>query len=120
MLDFRSAYDAQFAGQVPEWYYNALLADRASLASSDAFRSLLFILLGAGLLFWFRKSKNRKTSAVIVSAGIAILILADLWTVDRRYINDGSYTREKPEETYKEGIANKEILKDTDLSVSWD
>jgi hypothetical protein len=114
LLDFRSAYDAQFTGQVPEWYYNALLADRASLASSDAFRSLVFILLGAGLLFWFRKSKKRKTSAAIVGAGIAILILADLWTVDRRYINDGSYTREKPEETYKEGLADKEILKDTE------
>ncbi|MDR1555845.1 MAG: MFS transporter, partial [Tannerellaceae bacterium] len=113
-LDFRSSYDAQFVSQVPEWYYNALLIDRASLASSDAFRSLIFILLGAGLLFWFRKSKNKKTSAIIVSAGIAILILADLWSIDRRYINDESYTREKPEETYKETLADKEILKDTD------
>ncbi|MDR2119074.1 MAG: YfhO family protein [Tannerellaceae bacterium] len=111
-LDFRSAYDAQFASQVPEWYYTALLADRASLASSDAFRSLVFILLGAGLILWFGKSGNRKT-ATLVSAGMAVLILADLWTVDRRYINDGSYTREKPEETYREGLANKEILKDT-------
>jgi hypothetical protein len=114
LLDFKSSYDAQFISQVPEWYYNALVIDRASLASSDAFRSLIFIILGAGLLFWFRKSKTKKTSAVIVSAGIAILILADLWTIDRRYINDGSYTREKPEETYKESIADKEILKDTD------
>jgi hypothetical protein len=113
-LDFRSSYDELFASQVPEWYYNALLNDRASLASSDAFRSLIFILLGAGLLFWFRKSKNKKTSTIIVSAGMAILILVDLWTIDRRYINEESYTREKPEETYKEGVANKEILKDTE------
>ncbi|MDR1645489.1 MAG: YfhO family protein [Tannerellaceae bacterium] len=113
-LDFRSSYDAQFVSQVPEWYYNALLIDRASLASSDAFRSLIFILLGAGLIFWFRRSKNKKTAATIVSAGIAILILADLWSIDRRYINDDSYTREKPNETYKESLADEEILKDTD------
>jgi hypothetical protein len=115
-LDFRSAYDAQFTSQVPDWYYHALIADRASLASSDAFRSLVFILLGAGLLFWFLKSQNKKKMATIVSAGIAILILADLWTVDRRYINEDSYTKEKPEETYKESVADKEILKDADLS----
>jgi hypothetical protein len=115
-LNFRSSYDALFTSQVPEWYYNALIADRATLASSDAFRSLVFILLGAGLLFWFQKSQNKKTMATIVSAGIAVLILADLWTVDRRYINDDSYTREKPNETYKESVADKEILKDTDLS----
>jgi hypothetical protein len=113
-LDFRSAYDARFTDQVPEWYYSALLADRASLASSDAFRSLVFILLGAGLLFWFRKSKKGKTAATVVSAGMAILILADLWTIDRRYINDASYTREKPEEMYRESVADSEILKDTD------
>jgi hypothetical protein len=112
-LDFRSNYDVQFTNQVPEWYYNALLNDRASLASSDAFRSLVFILLGAGLLVWFYKSKNKKTAANIVAAGIAILILADLWTIDRRYINDESYTRERPDETYKESVADKEILKDS-------
>jgi hypothetical protein len=112
-LDFRSPYDAQFTSQVPGWYYEALLKDRASLASSDAFRSLVFILTGAGLLLWFRTLKGRKTAVTAVSAGIASLILLDLWTIDRRYINDESYTREKPEETYKESVADKEILKDS-------
>lgn len=60
LLDFRSAYDAQFQSQVPEWYYTALLMDRASLASADALRSLIFILLGAGLLVWFWKAKNKE------------------------------------------------------------
>ena len=41
LLSFQSAYDAQFQSQVPEWYYTALLMDRASLASSDALRSLI-------------------------------------------------------------------------------
>jgi hypothetical protein len=102
--------------QVPDWYYNALLIDRESLASSDAFRSLLFILAGAGLLFWFWKAKNKKTAATIVSAGIAVLILADLWVIDRRYINDGSYTNVKAADTYKAGVADNEIFKDPTLS----
>ncbi|GHT31120.1 membrane protein [Bacteroidia bacterium] len=120
LLDFQSSYDSNLLSQLPDdargWYYNALLLDRESLASSDALRSLLFILAGAGLLFWFWKSKNKKTAATIVSAGIAVLILADLWTIDRRYINDSSYTNVKPADTYKAGVADNEIFKDPTLS----
>ena len=113
LLDFRSAYDAQFQSQVPEWYYTALLMDRASLASADALRSLIFILLGAGLLVWFWKAKNKKTAATFVSAGVAVLILIDLWTVDRRYLNDSNFVRQQPAEMYKETVADKAILQDT-------
>ncbi|MDR2388603.1 MAG: hypothetical protein LBD89_02305 [Tannerellaceae bacterium] len=113
LLECRSAYDSLFITQVPEWYYEALVTDRAALASSDAFRSLAFILAGAALLLWFWKSKNKPQTANLVGLGMALLILTDLWTVDRRYINQGSYTREKPEETYKESLADREILRDT-------
>lgn len=116
LLNFQSVYDTQFQNQVPEWYYTALLMDRASLASADALRSLIFILLGAGLLVWFWKSKNKKTTSMVVSAGIALLILVDLWTVDRRYLNDRNYVKEKPQDTYQESVADKEIFKDTDES----
>ena len=116
LLNFHSVYDAQFQNQVPEWYYTALLMDRASLASADALRSLIFILLGAALLLWYWKAKNKKTASLIVSAGIAVLILVDLWSVDRRYLNDGNYVKEKAEESYKESVADKEIFKDTDES----
>ena len=107
LLNFHSAYDAQFQNQVPEWYYTALLMDRASLASSDALRSLIFILLGAGLLLWYWKAKNKTTASMIVSAGMAVLILVDLWSVDRRYLDDSNYVKEKAEESYKESVADK-------------
>ena len=116
LLNFHSAYDAQFQNQVPEWYYTALLMDRASLASSDALRSLIFILLGAGFLLWYWKAKNKTTVSMIVSAGMAVLILVDLWSVDRRYLDDSNYVKEKAEESYKESVADKEIFKDTDES----
>lgn len=112
LLNFHSAYDAQFQSQVPEWYYSALLMDRASLASADALRSLIFILLGAASLIWFWKSKNKKTAATYVSAAIALLIFVDLWNVDRRYLDEGNFVKEKPLDTYKETVADKEILKD--------
>lgn len=115
LLSFQSEnYDAQFAGQP---IYTALLADRAALASSDAFRSLLFVLLTAGLVFLYLKAKNKKTVSLVVCAGIAVLTLADLWAIDKRYLNDDSFVKEKPSATaYQPSVANQEILKDTDLS----
>lgn len=114
LLDFTSLQDAQ--RQLPDWYYHALLSDRASIASADALRSLIFILLGAGLMFLYWKAQNKKTMAVVVSAGVAVLILADLWTVDKRYLNDTNFMKEKPHEEYKTSLADNEILKDTDPS----
>ncbi len=114
LLSFQSSYDAQY--QMPDWYYNALLMDRKALASADALRSLVFILAGAGLLYWYFKAKNKKTATTIVSAIIAILILADLWSVDKRYLNGSNFVREKIYEPYKETVADKAILADKDPS----
>jgi hypothetical protein len=114
-LDFRSSNDAQY--QFPDWYYNALLADRESLLKSDAFRSLVFILLGAALIHWFIKSKKNATNiAKYASIGIAMLVLIDLWTVDKRYINDDSFVVKKSIDAYKKTNADNFILRDTDFS----
>lgn len=114
-LSFQSEnYDARFSGQP---IYTALLADRASLASSDAFRSLMFVLLTAGLVFLYIKAKNKKTVSLVVCAGIAVLTLVDLWSIDKRYLNDSNFMKEKPAAaSYQPTVANQEILKDTDLS----
>lgn len=113
-LDFRSAYDAHY--QFPDWYYNALLMDRESLASADALRSLLFIVLGAALLCWYVTSANRPKAALFVSIGVAVLMLADLWTVDKRYLSEKNFVRQRPSDVYKESVADKAILEDKDPS----
>jgi hypothetical protein len=110
---FQSDYDAQYQ-QLP--WYDGLVSDRVSLASSDAFRSLLFILSGAGLLYFFLLSKNKKNAALIVSIGITLLTFADLWTVDKRYLNKKDFTTETEAELYKKSVADKEILQDPDIS----
>ncbi len=112
LLDFQSPNDAHY--QLPDWYYNALLLDRKSIATSDAFRSLMFILAGAVLLFWYFKSKNKAKTATIVSACIAVLVLTDLWTVDKRYLNDSNFSRQKLHESYKPSVADNMILEDKD------
>lgn len=47
---------------------------------------------------------------------MAVLMLADLWTVDKRYLNDGDFVRQKAVDVYKETVADQEIFKDKDPS----
>jgi hypothetical protein len=68
---------------------NALVQDRESLARSDAFRSLIFILIAFGLLWAFIKQKINVT---VLSALFLLITLADLWLVDKRYLNETSFT----------------------------
>lgn len=63
----------------------ALVKDRAGLARTDAFRSLLFLLLTFGLVWLLIKNKLKAQTAVII---LGIVTLIDLWSVDKRYLND--------------------------------
>ncbi|MDR2622549.1 MAG: hypothetical protein LBC48_08235, partial [Dysgonamonadaceae bacterium] len=95
-LTFESAADAQ---QIPEQLIGALIDDRKSMASSDALRSLIYILLAGGLILLFLQMKNKKTGATILGIGLFVLITVDLWTVDKRYLNDRSYSKQKLHES---------------------
>jgi len=111
LLSFQSDYDSYY--RLPEQFYAALVADRKALASADALRSLLFILATAALVFWYFKAENKKMVGTVMSVGVAILVLADLWTVDRRYLNDSNYVRpQKIKEHFTETVADKAILQD--------
>jgi len=110
LLSFKSPLDPSY--QMPDWYYAALLKDRASIASSDALRSLIFILLGAALLFIYYKTKEKKKIGIYICAGFAVLILADLWPVDKRYLNESHFTNKTAKETYIASAADNEIFKD--------
>ncbi|MDR1372014.1 MAG: hypothetical protein LBJ17_02655 [Dysgonamonadaceae bacterium] len=111
-FNFESEYDKQFINQVPEWYYSALLADREALMKSDALRSLIFIILAAIAVYPII-TRNRKyiNASLIV---IAVLTLSDLWSVDKRYLNDSFFVEKKQrEQVFDLSQADKIILKDT-------
>ena len=114
-FNFQSNYDAlQQYNQQP--WYDSLVHDRIHLASSDAFRSLVFVLLSAALVFVFMQTKNKKQGILLLGIGFTVLTLVDLWTIDKRYLNDNNFKKEKLDAAYKESVADKEILKDKDLS----
>jgi len=87
------------------------MADRAKNLRMDALRSLFFIgAVFAG--FWYYLKGKLKTEYIMAIVGL--LILADLWSVDRRYLDDKSWEKEKSYETnnFSPSPADIEILKD--------
>ena len=114
-LSFQSNYDTMNQYDQQPWY-SALLQDRKHLASADAFRSLVFVLLSAALVFAYLQLKNKKQAALLAGIGFIVLVLADLWAVDKRYLNDSDFKNEKLSASYKESAADQVILKDPDLS----
>jgi hypothetical protein len=88
--DFRSPGDAQFISQVPAWYYSALLADRESMLKEDALRSFFFILLSATCLFFYVNKRKKQLNYSFIL--LIVLLLVDLFTVNKRYLNDSVLT----------------------------
>ena len=110
-FNFQSLNDIQFTSQLPEWYYDALLADRASLLKADALRSLIFILLTAACVFLFTGNDKKRFSYALI--GICVLILVDLWMVDKRYVNDSHFVKKgKTEQVFDPTMADNIILED--------
>ncbi len=76
--------DSSFAPGISQ----ALVEDRISLFRADAIRSFLFILLGLGALWALINKKINQPLGLII---IGMLILVDLWSVDKRYLNDEKF-----------------------------
>lgn len=117
---FTSPADAN----LPEQIRATLAEDRASLLSADAFRSVLYILAAAAVL-WFAfgrreaSSKNRVLSPAklkyLVYGGIGILVLADMWGAGKRYLNDSHFIKNREfEQQYALRPVDNIILEDKD------
>lgn len=118
-----SSYDAQWKGQVGEQIYEAILDQRHAMMQADAWRSLIFVLLGAALCLWYaRPVKMDKGLGVsqpktLIFAGIlSVLILADMVPVDRRFFNNNNFVSQKDDKRYfAEQPWETQILQDKSL-----
>ncbi|NQU51374.1 MAG: YfhO family protein [Bacteroidetes bacterium] len=110
--DFNSQYDLRL--QLPDWLIESAITDRKAALSSDAFRSFLFIALAVGALYMWHLKKI-KTNLFIAVLGL--LILVDLWAVDKRYLNNDNFvSKREATNPFPEMPVDKAILQDTDLS----
>ncbi len=95
--NFTSAGDAQMFAQMSAWFNEAIIAERQHMLTADAWRSFAFIALAAGAL-WIYQIGKLKTEYFVAILGI--LILADMWSVDKRYFNDSNFVTEKANKNY--------------------
>ena len=63
---------------------------RRAVFKADAMRSLIIIAIGFGILMLYRAKKLKEIPMV---ACLALLCLVDMWSVNRRYLNDGNFVR---------------------------
>ena len=86
---------------------------RAAMVSSDALRSFMFIALTLGAILLYSKKKIPATLSVAI---ICVLVLGDLYTVGKRYLNHDSF-HDKPLgaefEQFAKTPIDEQILADT-------
>ena len=61
---------------------------REAIIASDAWRSFFIIMIGCLFLFLYQQ---RKLKASFTLAGIALLCLIDMWSINKRYLNDEQF-----------------------------
>jgi hypothetical protein len=85
---------------------------RAQILKADAGRSLIFILLAGGVLVAFFMGKIKKEYVI---AAIALLVLTDLYSADKRYLNDKNFaTKQNFNADFEPTEADNAILQDKD------
>ena len=120
MVDITSSYDSQWTAQVPAWLKDAILEQRTAMIKADAWRSFIFVVLGFALIYWYawQSQKEEKTSQKYILYGaLAVLVLADMVPVNKRFFGDAHFVRTKEADTYFAiQPYEQEILKDTSLN----
>ena len=91
---------------------SALVADRIALFRADALRSLIFIIIAFGIIWLFLKQKINLTLA---SVAFIALMLIDLWSVDKRYLNNDNFVEKADyQQPFKLRDIDQIILRDPD------
>lgn len=121
-FSFFNVYELDYfqkqASQFPESAHKiSLIQDeikhiRIAIFRADVLRSMIFIAVAAGLILLFVKKKI-EMSYFLVS--LALLILFDLWSVDKRYLNNDMdnkqwVKRDTKMYPFRASIADVEIL----------
>jgi len=103
-FDFTSSADARYA-QIPE-LLDALVLQRRSMLVSDAWRSLIFILATAALMWAYTRYGIKQ---YIFIAALGLLFLVDMWPVCKRFVNNDKFMPKKETTAIRETAADREV-----------
>jgi len=109
LFAFEGLRDANYDKMLPG-LLDAIIEDRKTIFFSDSLKSFILISVSAGFLWLVIKEKLKQNIAVLVLGG---LILFDLVSVDRRYVNNEDFlSAKKVDIPFVASEVDKEILKD--------
>ena len=98
--NYVSSSELSALSQFPQEQLQPLLANltemRKAMFTADCWRSFAIIVAGTLLLLLY-KAKRLKSQYMI--AGIVVLCLADMWQVNKRYLNDEMFVERSVRET---------------------
>lgn len=85
LLGFATANEKTY---FPPFLLDFLVEERYKLFKIDAIKAFLYVAITAAALFFALKQKLSQNVALII---IGVVSLFDLWTVNKRYLNDENY-----------------------------
>lgn len=108
-FNFTSPEDSRY----PEWLVDALIEDRKHSLQMSSLRTFVFVLLSATVIWMFIKDKIKATHVYIA---FALIILVDLWSIDKKYLDKDDFKINKnlEKKVFALTKADETILKDTD------
>ncbi|WP_144607271.1 YfhO family protein [Algoriphagus algorifonticola] len=102
---FEGAVDSS----LPDWLASALQKDRKAMLSASAWKSFGLIAAAFALVYFRIKGK---ISDMILGAALILLVSIDLWSINRRYLNEESFQGNPSRQFFAETPAEKEITAD--------
>lgn len=108
LFSFSGPSDGQYG--LPDWLLDALRSDRLRMLRMDTLRALVFITLAFGMLWLYLAGKIKKPFLLV---GLGLVILVDMWPVNKRYFNAEDFVRKSMvEKPFQAGVADQKILQD--------
>ncbi|MFC2124713.1 YfhO family protein [Bacteroidota bacterium] len=108
MGKFRGAIDENLVN-IPDWFITALRNDRARLLRMDVIRSLVFIGLFIGSLYYYLKEK---ISFTFLGSILLLLVSIDLMSFDNRVMQKSAFVRDPISSHFRPTEADERILQD--------
>ena len=125
VFDFSSSLDAKILGkEAADILKGAMAQERAALLTADAWRSLILILLTAGVVFLFtfkdriikevavlRSATTNRIAVALITLVVAALVVVDIAPVNKRYLPDEKFVEPRTT-TVKPTAADRRIMAD--------
>ena len=117
MFDYISSSEMHALSQFPADQLQPLLNNltemREAMFTADCRRSLFIICAGCVLLYLYVRGKMGKQWLVAI---VAVVCLLDLWSVNKRYLNDGMFVeKSQRDQPIVKTATEDQILRDTSL-----